>query len=111
MPYTIPRFLPSTFFIVILLSCLGAPMARSEELHPGQDIEVRYSEAVITFVRKDYNQTVELLNSLLKGVPGNPEALELKALALKTAGKDKESLATYRELLRIKPEAERAPYS
>jgi tetratricopeptide (TPR) repeat protein len=82
----------------------------AEESHPGLEAESLYSEAVLAYNRKQTQEAVEILDQLLKQQPDHIQGLELKALSLKTAGNDVESLETYEHLLQLKPESERGPY-
>ena len=84
--------------------------AGAAESHPGISFEADYSEAVFAFNNKNYDQTLLTLDALLKRAPGHVEALELKALTLKTAGKDVKAKETYEKLLTLKQGKETAPY-
>src|SRR5665213_696779 len=95
---------------VLLFSFLTQAYSLAEESHPGMDIETQYAEAVLAFNGKRYDDTVHFLDQIIRVQPKNIEALELKALTLKTAGKETKSIEVYAKLIRAKPEAERGPY-
>lgn len=80
------------------------------ESHPGLAQESLYAEAVLAFNRKQTAEAIKILDELLKGDPRHLEALELKALALKSSGNDAQSLEVYQRLIQLKPPAERGLY-
>ena len=99
----------STFLILLLC---GLSSARADIL---KQQEPKYSLAVIAYNEKKYQESLKILNDLLRDTPGSIEFLELKALALKTAKNDAESASTYESLIQAKsqagaPEKELAPY-
>jgi tetratricopeptide (TPR) repeat protein len=99
----------STFLILILCSLASA---RADIL---KQQEPKYSLAVIAYNEKKYQESLKILNELLRDTPGSIEFLELKALALKTAKNDSESASTYESLIQAKsqagaPQKELAPY-
>ncbi|NDG83986.1 MAG: hypothetical protein EBX52_02985 [Proteobacteria bacterium] len=105
-----PMPLFSICFLLLLLS--GATGSRAEILKAH---EPRYAEAVLAYNAKKYEESIRILNSLLKEAPDLVEFLELKALALKSAKNDAESQKTYEALIDAKtrtgaPESEIAPY-
>ena len=57
------------------------------------------------------DRALKTLNSLLATSPRNVQALELKALTLKTQGKNKEAAEIYQKLIEIKAPKDRAPYN
>ncbi|MCM2322109.1 MAG: tetratricopeptide repeat protein [Oligoflexia bacterium] len=91
-------------------AALGAEPADRVESHPGMLLEVEYSEAVFEFTNKRYLEAVKILDSLLQQKPDHFQALELKALSLKTVGNDAASVDVYEKLIKYKPRNERAPY-
>lgn len=108
-----------TFLMVGLASCSWTMMnatfpsvgsAQPLRTEKSLELEAQYAEAVIAFNGKRFDQARQILDQLLRISPNNPEALELKALSFKSEGKQKESIDTYRNLIKIKPEAERGPY-
>lgn len=84
--------------------------AKAEESHPGIGAESLYSEAVLAFNRKQTEESLKILEQLLKESPNHIEALELKALSLRSKGDDSKSLEVYQKLVQLKPAAERGPY-
>jgi Tfp pilus assembly protein PilF len=84
--------------------------SRAEESHPGIGLEPMYSEAVLAYNRKNMDEAIRVLDELLKLAPDHVQALELKALSLKSKGDDKRSLQTYARLAKLKPPADRGPY-
>jgi Flp pilus assembly protein TadD len=90
--------------------CLASLPAHAEESHPGMNAEVLYSEAVIALSRKQTQQALDILETLLREFPGNIEGLELKALTLKNQGKDLLAIESYKKLIQLRPPAERGPY-
>jgi len=112
-------FLIFIFFTLLALSpmCVISTFAQSsdapdaEESHPGIGRESRYAEAVIAYNKKQTDESIKILDSLLKEDPHSIEYLELKALALKGKGDDKASLTVYWQLYKEKPEKERGPYA
>jgi tetratricopeptide (TPR) repeat protein len=80
------------------------------ESHPGISVESSYSEAVLAFNTKNYDQVLKVLDALLARVPEHVESLELQALTLKTKGDDDRALETYAKLLKLKPDSESGPY-
>jgi hypothetical protein len=106
------RPVPLFSFCVLLLVLVGATGSRADILKAH---EPRYSEAVLAYNAKKYEESIRILNGLLKDAPGLVEFLELKALALKSAKNDAESRKTYEALIDAKqraraPESEIAPY-
>lgn len=87
-----------------------APEQKVVESHPGISVESTHAEAVMAFNEKKFPEAVRLLSLILKVDPKNIEALELTALSLKVQGKDQESTKIYEQLVKLKPDAERAPY-
>jgi tetratricopeptide (TPR) repeat protein len=85
-------------------------LSYAEESHPEIGLEADYSEAVFEFTNRRYSETVRLLNALLNKKPDHVQALELKALALKSLRNDVDSIEVYEKLLTVKPENERGPY-
>ncbi len=79
------------------------------ESHPGLEAEAAYSEAMVAFHRKQTIESLHILNRLLGENPEYIPALELKALNLKTLGRDQEMIEVYAKLLEVKPVAERGP--
>ena len=96
--------------IFILLMLTASAGARAEESHPGISVEPLYSEAVIAFNKKNSEEALRILNQLLKQDPRHVDALQLKALTLKTRGDDKEAIDTYTRLISLKPERETGAY-
>lgn len=97
------------FSLVAGLACDFGP-ALAAESHPGLGAEVLFAEAVLAHHRKQTQEVLGKLNELLVETPNHIEALELKALTLKSTGGDKDAVSTYRKLLELKPPAERGPY-
>ena len=96
--------------IVISLLLTSAAAARAEESHPGISVEPLYSEAVIAYNKKKTDEALRILNDLLRQDPKHVDALQLKALTLKTKGDDQEAVDTYTRLISLKPEKETGPY-
>lgn len=99
--------------LALISSVISAPICApvsAEESHPGMNAEVLYSEAVIALSRKQTQQALATLDTLLKEFPGNIEGLELKALTLKNEGKDALAIESYKKLIQLRPLAERGPY-
>ena len=95
----------------LLLTC--ATVSRTThaiESHPGISSESMYSEAVLAFNKKQSSEALRILDELLRTSPNHVEALELKALTLKSQGDDRNSLDVYNRLIRLKPDKERGPY-
>jgi tetratricopeptide (TPR) repeat protein len=95
------------FLLLLSETGTGAEMIKAHE--------PRYAEAVLAYNTKKYEETLRILDSLLAEAPNLVEFLELKALALKSAKNDKESLKTYGDLIRVKiaegvPQKNLAPY-
>ena len=95
------------FLLLLSETGTGAEMIKAHE--------PRYAEAVLAYNTKKYEETLRILDSLLAEAPNLVEFLELKALALKSAKNDKESLKTYEDLIRVKsaggtPLKDLAPY-
>ncbi len=67
--------------------------------------EPKYSLAVIAYNEKKYQESLKILNELLRDTPGSIEFLELKALALKTAKNDTESASTYESIIQAKSQS------
>ena len=88
----------------------GSGIANADESHPGIGLESQYSEAVLAFDRQQIDKAVGILNQILAEHPDYTQALELKALALRTEGKDRLAIDEYLKLIKIKPEKERGPY-
>ena len=109
------RILLIIFYICSLssisITSIAADSPDVQESHPGIGRESRYAEAVIAFNKKQTDEAVKILNELLVESPKNIEYLELKALALKGKGDEKESLKLYSDLYNAKPEKERGPYA
>lgn len=101
------RCLTAIFGLLWVL--FGSSLCLAVESHPGLEAEASYSEAVVAFHRKQVRESLQILNRLLDDQPDYVPALELKALNLKTLGKDEQLMEVYEELLKNKPEAERAP--
>src|SRR4051812_38304915 len=97
---------------VLLGGFIGvAPVTVSaEESHPGLEAEADYAEAVIYYNRRQYGDTLRVLDGLLQTSPGNVQALELKALTAKVQGNEEESLKSYKKLLALTTETSRGPY-
>lgn len=85
-------------------------MSFAEESHPGISVEAHYMEAVLAYNKRKMDEALKILNQLLKAYPNNVEALELKALTLKSKGDDEQSLDTYNRLIKLKPMKDRGPY-
>lgn len=84
---------------------------KASELHPGQELEAHYAEALLALNSGDYVQSLKILESILKINPNHISALELKALVLRSTGKDPKALEIYQKLIHLqKKEGERAPY-
>lgn len=81
-----------------------------QESHPEISLEADYAEAVFEFTNRRYSKALEFLNALLQKKSDHIQALELKALTLKTLRNDADSLEVYEKLLAAKPEEQRAPY-
>jgi len=96
-------------FWALLAALLYSPSLLAVESHPGLEAEATYSEAVIAFHRKQSTESLSILNQLLNENPDYIAALELKALNLKTLGREKEMLGVYEKLLEVKAEPERGP--
>lgn len=97
-------------FIAILSLVASTGAARAAESHPGMNTEAEMAEASVLYNTKDYHGAIRLLDRVLKDSPNQVEPLELKALALKGIGNEKESLETYLRLIRLKPSSQRGPY-
>jgi tetratricopeptide (TPR) repeat protein len=69
-----------------------------------------YSEAVIAYNSKQPAEALKILDALLKLKPDYVQALELKALVLKSSGKPEQSRATYEALIRSTPRPKAGPY-
>lgn len=63
----------------------------------------------MAFHRKQVRESLSILDGLLRDNPEYVPALELKALNLKTLGREEQLTEVYEKLLTVKPEAERAP--
>src|SRR4051812_44589591 len=85
-------------------------VAGAEESHPGLEAEADYAEAIILYNRKQYRDSLGVLDRLLEASPRYVPALELKALTYKLEGKDEDSLGSYKKLLPLTPEKNRGPY-
>lgn len=72
-------------------------------------LEPEYSEAVLAYNAKDYESALKILNQLLQKAPELPEALELKALTLRTKKDDVASVETYQKLIEVKKKENRPP--
>lgn len=96
--------------IVIFAILAPSPPARAEESHPGISVEPLYSEAVIAYNKRKSDEALRILNQLLKQDPRHVDALQLKALTLKTMGDDREAIDTYTRLIPLKPAKETGPY-
>jgi len=94
---------------LLVVALLASSSVLAVESHPGLEAEATYSEAVVAFHRKQSMQSLEILNGLLEDYPGYIPALELKALNLKSLGREEPLIQVYEELLKTKPEAESAP--
>src|SRR4051812_23831255 len=77
--------------------------AVAEESHPGLEAEADYAEAIILYNRKQYRDSLGVLDRLLEASPRYVPALELKALTYKLEGKDEDSLGSYKKLLPLTP--------
>src|SRR6185437_5849313 len=97
-------------FLLLLACVLLSTIAFGEESHPGLGIESQYSEAVLAFNRKQNDEALRILNGILEKHPDYTAALELKALTLRSEGKDRDAVDEYLKLIKLKPESERGPY-
>jgi tetratricopeptide (TPR) repeat protein len=84
------------FTSALLIPIYYAHAAIPEELVPA------YSNAVILYNQKKYDEAVEQLDELSKRDPSVPEFLELKALVFKGSAKKDEALATYSQLIELR---------
>lgn len=89
---------------------LNSLFSMAEEAHPGLGAESMYSEAVLAINQKRNEEALRILDSLLKSSPDHVEALELKALTLKTKGDDRQSLEVYEKLAQLKSPEQQGPY-
>lgn len=80
------------------------------ETHPGISLEPMYAEAVIAYNSRQTEEALRVLDQILKLKPDHLQALELRSLALKAAGKPEESRANYQRLLRAVPAEKSGPY-
>lgn len=102
------RRIPRSLILCFLALLFLAPVARSEVIKAH---EPRYAEAILAFNAKKYREALKILDTLLNESPGLVEFLELKALALKSAKNDPESLKTYLSLIQAKTKAGSPPSS
>lgn len=103
VPSPTPSELPSTEASTSFPALQG-------ESHPGMDAETLYAEAVIAYNTQKPDESLRLLDQVLRLKPSSTEALEMKALILRTKNSFEEALRTYLQLMKIKPLEERAPY-
>lgn len=96
--------------LISLLCLLWHTASYGDESHPGLGLESEYSEAVLAYNKKQTSEAIRILNDILKQKPDHVQALELKALTLKSGGDEREALDTYQRLIKLKPEKERGPY-
>src|SRR4051812_37216885 len=85
-------------------------LARAEESHPGLAAEAMYAEALLAYNTKKIDEAGRILDEVLKLDPNHLSALEMRALTLKIQGDDVKAVRIYKQLLKVKPEAERGPY-
>lgn len=105
-----PKGVPAVPLLLLCLALGPRGLALAEDSHPGIGIESMYSEAVLAYNRKQGAEALRILDELLKAAPNHVEALELKALTLKTKGDDARSLEVYQRLVSLKAPGERGPY-
>lgn len=99
-----------THLLIWVAFAISSQRVIAEESHPGLGVESLYSEAVLAYNKQQSAEAIRILDEILKIKPNHVEALELKALTLKSTGDEKNSLETYKKLIQLKPEKERAPY-
>ncbi|NDF15583.1 hypothetical protein EB061_09725 [bacterium] len=99
------RFFPENL-VVGLIAFAGLTPAEAEVIKAH---EPRYAQAVLAYNSRKYEESLKILNQLLKESPGLVEFLELKALALKSAKNDEESAKTYAALIVSKTQAKAKP--
>jgi len=104
------RFGIQALIIPALLFFFTAPLTRAEESHPGLAAEAMYAEALIAYNKKKIDETIKILDEVLRLDPDHLSALEMRALTLKIKGDDPKSVQIYKKLLLLKPEADRGPY-
>lgn len=92
------------------LSLFSFSYAFEQESHPGLGKEVLFTQAVIDFNKKKFNEALSSLQEILKTSPTDLQSLELMALTFKGASKDKESLEVYQRLLSISPPEKKGAY-
>lgn len=104
-----PSPVPSPTVAAPKEAAASAPTLKGES-HPGMDAETLYAEAVISFNTQKPDEALRYLDQVLKLKPGSIQALEMKALILRTKNSFEEALRTYLALMKLKPEEERPPY-
>ncbi len=96
--------------IVLTIPPTNWSYAAPAESHPGISLEPMYSEAVLAYNSKQPAQALKILDACLKMKSNYVQALELKALVLKTMGKPQESKKNYQALIKATPANKAAPY-
>ena len=107
------KVLPGAIALTISSTAIWPNIGHSEELvesHPGISIEPMYSEAVIAYNAKQPAEALKILDAVLKAKPDYLQALELKALVLRSLGKKEESQANYEALIKSAPPEKAAAY-
>jgi hypothetical protein len=88
----------------------GSVPSTAGESHPGISLEPMYSEAVIAYNSKQPAEALKILDALLRIKSDHLQALELKALVLKSSGKPEESRTNYEALIKSSPRDKAGPY-
>ena len=103
-----PNCGPFIWILLIFLGAIATPVSpiRAEMIKAH---EPRYAQAVLAYNSRKYQESLKILDQLLKEAPGLVEFLELKALALKSAKNDEESAKTYAALILAKTQARAKP--
>ncbi len=100
-----------TFSALLTASHLvWSTQGRTEVSHPDLALEAVYTEALLHYNKREFNQAASLLDQALKIKPDYVPALEMRALTLKTNGDDHRAIEIYQELTRQKPQSEQGPY-
>jgi len=108
-PYT-NRALPPGFepgFLLVrakLDGFLDAPMSVLRKYpETDQSAPARYARAIALYRQGRTNDSVALLDGLIRGAPGNPWFQELKGQVLFESSRAREALPAYREAVRLAP--------
>jgi hypothetical protein len=102
-----PIIKPRIWILIGLIGTLSVPSLSRAEMIKAH--EPRYAQAVLAYNSRKYQESLKILDQLLKEAPGLVEFLELKALALKSAKNDEESAKTYASLILAKSQAKAKP--